>query len=112
MAAFESLVHQKRIELAPDDLKKASESKILERLSKANENDLRIANHRSGFIVRYLHERSLPPTTDVSNRTFYRWLVQYRESEVAVVPGIWVYCLDTVRGATSPPSYPRHRCRK
>lgn len=87
MAAFESLVHQKRIELAPDDLKKASESKILERLSKANENDLRIANHRSGFIVRYLHERSLPPTTDVSNRTFYRWLVQYRESEASCGTG-------------------------
>jgi putative transposase len=87
MAAFEALVAQKRIELTPGDLKKASESRILERLSKAGESDLRIANHRCGFIDRYVHDGSLPATTDVPLRTFYRWVAQYRQAEMLYESG-------------------------
>ena len=83
LAAFEALVAQKRIDLTPGDLKKASESRILERLFRASESDLRIANHRCGFIDRYVHDGSLPATTDVPLRTFYRWVAQYRQAEMS-----------------------------
>ena len=83
LAAFEALVAQKRIELTVGDLKRASESRILERLSRASKNDLRIANHRFGFIDRYLHDGCLPATTDVPLRTFYRWVAVYRQAEMS-----------------------------
>lgn len=81
MTALEALVHEKRIELAPRDLKESFESAALERLSGASEDDFRIANRRSEFITRYLSEGSLPKMTDVPIRTFYDWLAQYREAE-------------------------------
>ncbi len=87
LAAFEALVTQKRIELAPGDLRKASESRVLERLLRASENDLRIANHRCGFIDRYVHDGSLPATTDVPLRTFYRWVARYRQAEMSYGSG-------------------------
>ena len=60
VSAFEALVQQKKIELTPEDLKKGSESGIMERLSQASEKDLRIANFRTGFVDRYLREQALP----------------------------------------------------
>jgi putative transposase len=81
MTALEALVHEKRIELAPGDLKETFESAVVERLSGASENDFRIANRRSEFITRYLCDGSLPEVTDVPVRTFYDWLAQYREAE-------------------------------
>jgi putative transposase len=82
MTAFETLVQQKRIEAAPEDLKKVSESNALERLSKASESDLRTANYRSRFVDQYLHERSVPGATEVPLRTFYRWVAQYHHAEM------------------------------
>ena len=87
MTAFEALAQQKRIELAPEDLKRASESRIIERLSRASERDLRIANYRSGFVDRYLHEQSLPAMIEVPLRTFYRWVSRYRQAEVTYGSG-------------------------
>jgi len=80
VSAFEALVQQKRIELTPEDLKKGSESSILERLSRASERDLRIANFRSVFVDRYLREQALPTMSEVPLRTFYRWVAQYRQA--------------------------------
>ncbi len=80
LSAFEALVQQKRIELTPEDLKKGSESSILERLSRASERDLRNANFRSGFVDRYLREQALPTMSEVPLRTFYRWVSQYRQA--------------------------------
>lgn len=80
VSAFEALVQQKRIELTPEDLKKGSESSILEHLSRANERDLRIANFRSVFVDRYLRDETLPTVSDVPLRTFYRWIAQYRQA--------------------------------
>jgi transposase len=80
VSAFEALVQQKRIELTPEDLKKGSESGILERLSRASERDLRIANFRSVFVDRYLCEQALPTVSEVPLRTFYRWVAQYRQA--------------------------------
>jgi transposase InsO family protein len=82
ITAFEDLVQQKRIELASEDLKKVAESNILERLSRASERDLRIANYRSGFVDRYRREQALPAMTEVPLRTFYRWVAQYRHAEM------------------------------
>jgi transposase InsO family protein len=82
MTAFEALAQQKRIELAPEDLKGVSESSILERLSRASERDLRTANYRSGLVMGYVHEGSLPMATHVPLRTFYRWVGQYRQAEI------------------------------
>ena len=80
VSAFETLVQQKRIELTPEDLKKGSESSILEGLSRASERDRRIANFRSGFVDRYLHQQALPTVSEVALRTFYRWVAQYRQA--------------------------------
>ena len=80
VSAFEALVQQKRTELASEDLKKVAESSILERLSRASERDLRIANFRSGLVDRYLHQQALPTMSEVPLRTFYRWVAQYRQA--------------------------------
>ena len=76
VSAFEALVQQKRTELASEDLKKVAESSILERLSRASERDLRIANFRSGLVDRYLHQQALPTMSEVPLRTFYGWVAQ------------------------------------
>jgi putative transposase len=81
--ALEALVHQKRLELAPSEHKKVSQSRILQRLAQASEDDLRIANYRSELIRRYVYDQSLPATTDVPLRTFYRWVARYRQAEMS-----------------------------
>ncbi len=80
VSAFEALVQQKKIELTPEDLKKGSESGIMERLSQASERDLRIANFRAGFVDRYLREQALPAMSEVPLRTLYRWVAEYRQA--------------------------------
>jgi putative transposase len=87
MTAVEVLLHEGKIELTPDDLENVSEVEILERLSRASENDFRVANWRSGFITRYLCDGSLPTATDVPARTFYDWLSQFREAEMSYGSG-------------------------
>ena len=87
ITAFEILVQQKKIELVPEDLKKASQLSILERTSRASERDLRIANYRSTLVCPYLHEQSLPVPADVPLRTFYRWVAQYRQAEMSYGSG-------------------------
>jgi transposase InsO family protein len=87
MATVEVLLHERKIELVPDDLKNVSEVAILERLARASENDYRIANWRSGFITHYLCDGSLPVAADVPARTFYDWLAQYREAEISYGSG-------------------------
>jgi transposase InsO family protein len=87
MTALEVMLHERKIELAPDDLKNVSEVAILGRLSNASENDFRIANWRSEFITRYLCDGSLPAAADVPARTFYDWLAQYREAEMSYGSG-------------------------
>jgi transposase InsO family protein len=81
MAAYDSLVQKKRIQIAPEDRGKAFEAKIMERLSKASESDLRIANYRAGLVNRYLRERSLPAPAETSLRTFLRWVAGYRHAQ-------------------------------
>lgn len=81
MAAFDSLVQQKRIEMVPEDPRKAFEANILERLSKASETDLRTANCRVGLVNRYLYDGSLPAAADTSLRNFLRWVARYRHAQ-------------------------------
>lgn len=79
--ALEDLAYRKKIALAPDELKKISRAKVLERLSLASEDDLRTANSRSELVRSYIHGHSLPVTLDVTHRTFYRWVAEYRRAE-------------------------------
>jgi len=81
-AAFDSLVQQKRIEMVPENPRKAFEANVLERLSKASESDLRAANYRAGLVNRYLRDRSLPAGADTSFRTFLRWVARYRYAQI------------------------------
>jgi putative transposase len=81
-AAFETLVQRKQLDLAPEDSKKTAESCILDRISRASESDLRIANRRLEFLRSYLHEESHPASADVPRRTFYRWCGLYRQADL------------------------------
>lgn len=81
IAAFESMVSQNRVQVSAPDVGQGVESAVHERLAKASEGDLRIANHRAQFISRYLDNGMLPAGTEVRVRTFYHWLAQYRQAE-------------------------------
>ena len=81
VAAFQSLIRQGRIEVAPGDLKHVSDSAVHEQISRASERDLQLANHRASHISRYLDFGKLPAETDVPARTFYHWLACYRSAE-------------------------------
>lgn len=81
MAAFDTLVQQKSIQMVPEYPGKAFEATALERLSKASESDLRTANFRAGLVNRYLHDRSLPAGADTSLRNFLRWVARYRHAQ-------------------------------
>ena len=111
MTAFEDLAHQKRIELAPEDLKKslrieASSNDCPEPVKE----DLRTANYRSGLVMGYVHEA-------ISSDDYRRasshllplgWPVSASRSKLWK----WVSGLiaaTTVRKATALPSCPRHR---
>jgi hypothetical protein len=72
VAAFQSLIRQGRIEVAPSDLKHVSDSAVHEQISRASERDLQLANHRASHISRYLDFGKSPAETDVPARTFYR----------------------------------------
>ena len=80
ITAFESLVCQGRIEVTPNDSDRPSDS-ICERLSRACESDLRVANQWARMISQYLDSGRLPAETKVPMRTFYRWLGRYRQAE-------------------------------
>ena len=82
MAAFDSLVQKKRMQMVHEDPRKAFEANVLERLSKASERDLQTANYRAGLVNRYLHDRSLPAGADTSLRTLLRWVASYRYAQV------------------------------
>jgi len=82
MAAFDSLVQKKSIQMVPEDPRRATEANVLERLSKASESDLRTANYRAELASRYLYGRSLPAGDDISLRTFLRWVARYRCAQV------------------------------
>jgi hypothetical protein len=87
MAAFQSLIRQGRIEVAPSDLDHVCDSAVHEQISRASERDLQFANHRAGHISRYLDFGTLPVDTDVPPRTFYHWLACYRSAEASCGSG-------------------------
>jgi putative transposase len=79
--SFESLIEQNGIEVISTDVAHGSDPAICDLLSRAREVDLGIANQRSRLIHQYLKSGRLPEETEVTARTFYRWLAQYREAE-------------------------------
>jgi putative transposase len=81
-AAFETLVQGKQLDVAPENSNKVAPSSILDRISRASESDLRIANRRLEFLRRYQHDESPPASADVPLRTFYRWLGMYRQADL------------------------------
>jgi hypothetical protein len=87
MAAFQSLIRQGRIEVAPSNLENVSDSAIHEPISRGSERDLQLANRRASHIRRYLDFGTLPPAADVPARTFYHWLARYRSAEASCGSG-------------------------
>jgi len=87
LTAFESLIRENRVRMADDTSCPASDSAIRNRLSRASEADLRTATYRSGLIASYSDTGNLPTKSDVSRRTFFRWLARYREAEATCGSG-------------------------
>jgi putative transposase len=85
--AVESLIQQNRIEVVSTDVNDGSDPTICERLSRAREVDLGVANQRSRLVHHYLESGRLPAETGVTARTFYRWLARYREAEASYGSG-------------------------
>jgi hypothetical protein len=79
---FETLVREDRLKAISHDAS-GCDSAIRDRLSRASETDLKIATYRSGLIGRYFDGGTLPPRSEVSRRTFFRWLFQFRKAEAA-----------------------------
>ena len=57
---------------------------IWDRLSQANEADLRAANERVAAVVRFLQGEGQPPERPVPPRTLRRWVAAYRSAERAL----------------------------
>jgi len=85
--AVESLIQQNHIEVVSAGVDHGSDSAICQRLSRAREIDLGVANQRSRLIQFYLESGRLPPETGVTARTFYRWLARYREADASYGSG-------------------------
>lgn len=82
-SAFQSLVNENRVTVLAGDAVCESDPAMRDRLSRASESDLRVATHRSDLVRRYFDSGTLPPKAEVPERTFFRWLDQYRKAEAA-----------------------------
>ena len=87
VATFEALIRENRLQVAGRDPDLGTDSAVHDRLSRASEADLQAATHRSGLIGRYLDTGTLPMSTDVPMRTFFRWLACYRKAEATYGSG-------------------------
>lgn len=82
-AAFQSLVADNRLTIISSETASDCDSAIRDRLLRASEADLKVATHRSALVGRYLDSATLPASTEVPARTFFRWLDQYRKAAAA-----------------------------
>jgi putative transposase len=78
LSVYEALICHGRIEAVPCD-QHDSDAIINEKMSRASEEDLRVANRRIRIIHGYLTEGRVP--ADVPRRTLTRWVAQYRQAE-------------------------------
>jgi putative transposase len=85
IAVFQALIRENRLEVAGGN--SCIQSAIHDRLSRASEADLQAATYRSGLIGRYLDTGTLPASTDVPMRTFFRWLDRYRKADTTYGSG-------------------------
>jgi transposase InsO family protein len=81
-SAFQALVTENRLTIIGEDALRETDP-ARDRLSRASESDLKVATHRSDLIRRYLDSGTLPPKAEVPERTFFRWLGEYRQAETA-----------------------------
>jgi transposase InsO family protein len=81
-SAFQSLVAENRLTIIAGDAVRESDRATRERLSRASESDLKVATYRSDLVRRYLDSGVLPKI-EVPERTFFRWLGEYRKAEAA-----------------------------
>ena len=86
-SVFQSLVTENRLTIIGDDALRETDSVAWDRLSRASESDLKVATHRSDLIRRYLDSGRLPTKAEVPERTFFRWLGEYRQAEAAYGTG-------------------------
>ncbi|MHB8413216.1 MAG: Mu transposase C-terminal domain-containing protein [Candidatus Acidiferrales bacterium] len=78
LTVYEALIGQGRIEAVPCE-EHDSNTIINEKVSRASEADLRVANRRARIINGYLTKGIVP--ADVPRRTLTRWVGQYRQAE-------------------------------
>ncbi|PYS26555.1 MAG: integrase, partial [Acidobacteria bacterium] len=87
ITAFETLIRENRAQMLPVNRDPDADRAIRERLSRASEDDLQTATHRSGLISQYVETGVLPASGVVPARTFFRWLALYRKAEAAYRSG-------------------------
>lgn len=78
---IETLICKNRMQVTSPASGHGSNSAACERLSRARESDLHVANQRARMIGHYLESGRLPAETEAARRTFFRWLARYREAE-------------------------------
>jgi putative transposase len=81
--AFQSLVNENRVTVLASNAARESNPAARDRLSRASESDLKVATHRSNLVRRYFDNGTLPSKVEAPERTFFRWLDQYRKAEAA-----------------------------
>jgi hypothetical protein len=77
------------------------------RLLRASEGDLKVATHRSGLIRQYLDSGSMPPTTEVSIRTFFDGLDAIGRPRQRTEAVSWACCHSAATAAIA-----LRNCRK
>jgi len=104
---IESLIGQNRLEVVTS--KDSSKSAVSERLSRARERDLSVANQRVRLISDYLASGKLPCHEDATRRTFFRWLARYRAAEASSGAGYLGCCPSQPIEETAHRDYLRRR---
>jgi putative transposase len=81
--AFETLVKAGKVTVLPTTQGGERDSRLTEYLSRASEDDLKIANYRCELVSKYLRGE-LPLTNQiVPRRTLCRWTARYRRAQTA-----------------------------
>lgn len=86
-AVIETLICKNRIQVTSPVSGRGSNSAACDRLSRARESDLHVANQRARMIVHYSESGRLPAEAEAPRRSFFRWLARYREAEAGYGSG-------------------------
>jgi putative transposase len=79
--AFETLAVENRLKAVSSKVAPTLNAEAMKRITEANENDLRVANHRFDHVSRHLRGEPVPQNNSVKARTLRVWVAQYRKAE-------------------------------